>query len=166
MLKPRYRLYNTAILHTPIATAWREMRDLVHLLNVVMVVNNQVGELRWIDGSSAEHIPAWMEFVELPGGRSIRQEVLGRCERTCTLTYRVAENAVGLEDHIATYSLKPITEEPDKTFWEWTVEFAIADGFDEQQFLPFIVGVVNDNVAKVKAHFARSTETSLSPSRL
>jgi|GEM_PF-1747011 len=156
MLKPRYRLYNTAILHTPIASAWREMRDLVHMLNVIMVANEQVHELRWLDGGSAEHIPAWMEFVELPNRRSIRQEVIGRCERSYTLTYRVAENAVGIEDHSATYTLKPITEEPDKTFWEWTVEFAIADGVDAQQFLPYFVAVVDDNVAKIKAHFARS----------
>jgi hypothetical protein len=157
MLKPRYRLYHTAILHMPIADAWREMRDLFHVLTVIMVANDQVNELRWLDGGSPEHIPARMEFVELPSRRSIRQEVLGRCEDTYTLTYRVTENAVGIEDHMATYSLKPITEEPDKTFWEWTVEFAIADSVDAQQFLPYFVGVVNDNVAKIKAYFARST---------
>lgn len=155
MLKPRYRLYNTAILHTPIDLAWREMRDLAHMLNVIMVANDQVNQLRWLNGDSAERIPAWMEFVELSSGRGVRQEVIGRCERTCTLTYRVAENDVGLEDHSATYSLKPITEEPDKSFWEWTVEFAIADGVDAQQFLPYFAGVVEDNVAKIKAHFAR-----------
>jgi hypothetical protein len=157
MLKPRYRLYHTAILHTPLADVWREMRDLYHILTVIMVANDQVHELRWLDGGSREHIPARMEFVELPSRRSIRQEVLGRCEQTYTLTYRVTENAAGIEDHMATYVLKPITEEPEKTFWEWTVEFAIADGIDAQQFLPYFVGVVDDNVAKIKAHFARST---------
>jgi hypothetical protein len=160
MLKPRYHLYNSAVLNAPIATAWREMRDLVHMIDSIMVANDQVYELRWLDGGSAEQIPAWMQFVELPRGRSITQEVLGRCERTHTLTYRVAENAVGIEDHCATYTLKPITEEPDKTFWEWTIEFTIADGVDDKQFLSYFTDLVKDNIVKIKAYFARSTATS------
>ena len=62
--------------------------------------------------------------------------------------------AVGIEGYIATYRLRPVTNEPGKTFLEWPRELAVAPGQNPDEVVPFITSLASKEVAEVKRHFA------------
>jgi hypothetical protein len=63
--------------------------------------------------------------------------------------------ALGIKGYVATYRLRPVTNEPGKTFLEWPREFSVASGQDPAQIAPFIAGLGAKEVAAFKAHFAK-----------
>lgn len=123
--QPRYHFYHSAVLHTPINEVWSEMRDFVKALKIAF--QEQVEEVNWYDRGSTEKIPSLIRFTLQPGGQEIKEEVIGRNEIEHWLTYRTVEQALSIINYVATYTLKPITDEPDKTFLEWTRNFSLTE---------------------------------------
>lgn len=94
-----------------------------------------------------------IQFTIQPGGQTIQEEVIDRNDIEHSLTYRTVGRALSIMDYIAAYTLKPITDEPEKTFLEWTRDFSLAEGTDHQAFLTFYSASSKQQLANVKAHF-------------
>ncbi|WP_437759984.1 SRPBCC family protein [Sorangium sp. So ce1389] len=153
MLEARYHVYDSAVLDAPIEEAWRELRDVVTLLPVVF--GDAVKDYRYVDGGSAEKIPSRFEFTLHPSGETAQEEVVARSETEHSLTYRLLGQVLGIEGYIATYRLRRITTEPDKTFLEWPREFGVAAGHDPAAVVPSIAALTAKEVLTIKAYFAK-----------
>jgi hypothetical protein len=151
-VKPKYLVYHSAVLDTSVAKAWTELRDMLVVLDIVFGQDVENGH--WVGGGSVAKVPSTFEFTLLPGHELIREEIAGRSEADHSVTYRTIGQALSLVDYVATYRLKPITNEGKKRcFVEWSREFSIVDGADPN-FLDFILALLPGEVAKLKAHFA------------
>jgi hypothetical protein len=153
MSEARYHVYDSAVLDAPIEEVWREVRDIVKILPIVFGAG--VKDHAYVDGGSAEKIPARFEFTLHPSGDKALEEVVARSELDHSVTYRMIGQAVGIEGYLATYRLRPITSEPGKTFIEWPREFGVAQGQDPEKVVPFITSLTAKEVAAIKEHFAR-----------
>lgn len=153
MLEAKYHIYDSAVLDAPIDEVWKVMRDMMALLPLVF--GDGVSDYHWVDGGSGEKIPSRFAFTLRPSGATALEEVVARSEADHSVTYRMIGQAVGIEGYVATYRLRPITNEPGKTFLEWPREFSVVSGQDPAQIAPFIAGLGAKEVAALKAHFAK-----------
>lgn len=67
---------------------------------------------------------------------------------------------VGIVDYVATYRVRPVTNDPGRSFVEWWREFRLVEGTDVGAFLPFLETLLGDDIARVKARFANSPLTT------
>ncbi|MFF8513204.1 SRPBCC family protein [Streptomyces sp. NPDC015492] len=157
-MKARYRVHNSTLIEAPVGVAWSEMRDLAHLVDIIMVANHQAYDVQWDEEGGAASIPNTMQLTliheSLPSSRTITQEVTGRCDATRVLSYRITQNELGIEEHRASYTLKEITSHPELSLWEWVVEFSVAPEANEQVLVNYFEETVADNVDKVRRHFS------------
>jgi hypothetical protein len=151
MSTAKYEIYDSAILDAPIEEVWPIIRDIIKLLPIVF--GDAVKDAHWVDGGSAEKIPARFTFTLAATGDMPVEEVSGRSEIDHSLTYRMIGRAVGIEDYVATYRLRPITNEPGKTFIEWPRQFSVAPGEDPAKVVPFITSLGSQEVAAMKKYF-------------
>jgi hypothetical protein len=153
MLKAKYHVYDSAVLDAPLEEVWPVVRDMMQLLPLVF--GDGVKDYHWLEGGSAETIPARFRFTLHPSGATATEEVSARSEVDHSVTYRMLGAAVGIEGYVATYRLFRVTNEPGKTFIEWPREFSVAPGGDPDKVVPFIAGLTANEAAAVKAHFAK-----------
>ena len=149
--QPQYHFYRSTVLHTPLDDVWSEMRSFARTLKIAF--RDHAEAIAWCDGGSSEKIPALIQFTIQPGGQTIQEEVIDRNDIEHSLTYRTVGRALSIIGYIAAYTLKPITDEPEKTFLEWTRDFSLAEGTDHQAFLTFYSASIKQQLANVKAHF-------------
>jgi len=113
-----------------------------------------VSDIRWTDGGSADQIPSFIEFTLQPSGALIREEIVGRSEIDYTLKYRSVGAALSMVDYIASFRLRIITDEVNKSFFETTKEFSLVEGTDASAFLTMYEALVHKETRDVKAAFA------------
>jgi hypothetical protein len=152
-MRPKYSVYDSAVIDAPIDEVWREVRDMMKLLPICF--GNTISDVRWVDGGDAEKIPSRFEFKLQPGGQRLDEEVVARSETEYSLTYRQHGAELNITEYVATYRLKPITNEPGKTFLEWSRDFAVTDDGNPAETVPFLRGLTAKEVDAVKKHFAR-----------
>ena len=149
MIKAGYHMYLSTVLDAALDDVWPVVRDMMQLLP--MAFEDAVTDYHWLPEVSAEHIPARFEFTLQPGGLVIQEEVVGRSETDHSLTYRTVGPALAFETYIGTLTLKPITDDPSRTFLEWTRDFSLVEGTDAEQFLSMYSGMADQELARIKA---------------
>jgi polyketide cyclase/dehydrase/lipid transport protein len=153
MLTAKYHVYDSAVLDAPLRDVWGVVRDMMQLLPIVF--GESVQDYRWVDGGSVDVVPSRFQFTLQPAGATALEEVSARSEIDHSVTYRMIGQAVGIEGYVATYRLLPVTSEPGKTFLDWHREFAVTPGQDAAQVSSFIADLCAQEVATLKAHFAK-----------
>jgi hypothetical protein len=148
----KYSIYDSVILDTPLEKVWQEIRDMSKLVAIAFGEGSK--DFTWVDGGSAEKVPVRYEVTLVPSGQRLLDEVIGRSESDHSVTYRSIVGGA-LEGYIATYRLRPVTNEPGKTFLEWPREFGIAQGGDPAVILPIMTKTTAGHVAALKKHFAQ-----------
>lgn len=148
----KYSLYDSVILDAPLEKVWHEVRDMSKL--VAIAFGDGSKDFTWVDGGSAQKVPARYEVTLVPSGQKLLDEVIGRSESDHSVTYRSIIGGT-LEGYVATYRLRPVTNEPGKTFLEWPREFGIAPGGDPAVILPMMIKTTAGHVAALKTYFAR-----------
>lgn len=68
----------------------------------------------------AERIPARYAFTVLPGHDLFQQEVAGRDEVQRVITYRAVARALCVVDYVATHRVHEVTNDPERSYLEWT----------------------------------------------
>jgi hypothetical protein len=149
--EPIHTVYHSSVLDADPDTVWSEVRDMMQVLP--MVFGDAIENAHWVDGGSADKVPSRFEFTLLPGGDVALEEVVGRSESTRSLTYRSVGQVLSIVDYLATYRVLAVTNEPGRSFIEWSREFRVVEGADPE-FLPFLEGLIAQEIDTVKAHFA------------
>src|SRR5215213_6011926 len=125
-LLPKYSVYHSAVLDAGPDEVWREVRDMMVLLDIVF--GDGVKNVHWTDGGSAHKVPSPFEFTLLPNHELAQEEVVGRSEPDRSLTYRLVAEVLFMVDYVATYRVRPVTNEPGRSFMDWEREFSLVPG--------------------------------------
>lgn len=152
-LEPKYTVYHSALLDADAATVWSEVRDMMRLLDIVF--GDGIEKARWVKGGSVDKVPSLFEFTLLPNHDLASEEVIGRSEHERSLTYRSVAQVLSIVDYVATYRVLPVTNEPSRSFIEWSREFRVVAGAPPD-FLPSLEALFDQEIASVKAHFAKA----------
>ncbi|NUS62545.1 MAG: SRPBCC family protein [Saccharothrix sp.] len=150
-LSPKYSVYHSAVLDADADEVWAKVRDMMVLLDVVF--GEGIENAHWTHGGSAKKVPSTFEFTLLPHHDLAREEVVGRSETDRSLTYRSVEQVLFIVDYVATYQVRPVTNEPGRSFIDWEREFRLVPGAPAG-FLGNLEALFDQEIASVKAHFA------------
>lgn len=150
-LKPKYTVYHSAVLDADPDAVWAEVRDMMKLLQIVF--GDSVKNAHWSRGYSVDTVPALFEFTLLPNNDVLTEEVVGRSEHERSLTYRSVGQVLSIVDYVATYRVLPVTNDPSRSFIEWSREFRVTDDAPAD-FVDFLDDLLVQEIASVKAHFA------------
>lgn len=150
-LSPKYSVHHSAVLDADAEEVWAQVRDMMVLLDVVFGAG--IENAHWTHGGSAKKVPSQFEFTLLPNHDLAREEVVGRSETDRSLTYRSVEQVLFIVDYVATYQVRPVTDEPGRSFVDWRREFRVVPGAPDG-FLDDLEALFAQEIASVKAHFA------------
>jgi hypothetical protein len=152
----KYSVYNSVILDAPLEKVWQQLRNMSRL--VAIAFGEGAKDFTWVEGGSPEKVPSRYQVTLVPSGSTLLDEVVGRSESEHSVTYSSINGGL-LEGYVATYRLRPVTNEPGKTFLEWPREFGIAPGGDPAVIVPLMEATTAGHVAALKKYFARYCAT-------
>ncbi|GAB2967126.1 SRPBCC family protein [Saccharothrix stipae] len=150
-LLPKYSVYHSAVLDADADEVWGQVRDMMVLLDIVF--GDGVENAHWTHGGSVKKVPSSFEFTLLPNHDLAREEVVGRSETDRSLTYRSVAQVLFIVDYVATYRVRPVTDEPGRSFIDWQREFRVVPGVPDGSVAD-LEALFAQEIASVKAHFA------------
>jgi hypothetical protein len=150
-LSPKYSAYHSAVLDADPDEVWAQVRDMMAVLDVVFGAG--IENAHWTHGGSAEKVPSQFGFTLLPNHDLAREEVVGRSEADRSLTYRTVGQVLFIVDYVATYRVRPVTNEPGRSFVDWERGFRVVPDAPAG-YLDDLDALFAQQLASLKAHFA------------
>ena len=126
------RVRRTTVVDAPVDAVWRILRDFN-------------GHDRWHPlversdlegGRRTDQIGAVRNFT-IRSGERVREVLLTLSDRNRQLRYAIVDSELPLEDYVAEFFLKPVTD-GNRTFWSWSSRFRTPPG--EEEALAELVG--------------------------
>ncbi|WP_329044056.1 SRPBCC family protein [Amycolatopsis sp. NBC_01488] len=151
MVKPKHTMYQTTVLDADPDTVWTEVRDVLKLVKILF--GDTVGGVAWVEGGSPERVPARYQFTMLATQGLVQQEVAGRDDVARSLTYRTLAPVLCLYDYIATYRVFPVTNDPGRSFLEYSREFMVTDDA-EPGIVEALMSMMDNQISVVRDYFA------------
>jgi hypothetical protein len=151
MVKPKHTMYQTTVLDADPDTVWTEVRDVLKLVKILF--GDTVGGVEWVEGGSPERVPSRYEFTMLATQGLVQQEVAGRDDVARSLTYRTLAPVLCLYDYIATYRVFPVTNDPGRSFLEYSREFMVTDDA-EPGIVEALMTMMDNQISVVRDYFA------------
>jgi uncharacterized protein YndB with AHSA1/START domain len=115
------RVYISSVIDAPAARVWERIRD----FNGLARWHPAIRDSRIENGEPSDRVGCVRDF-HLQNGDRIREKLLGLSDYDMFCTYSILESPMPLTDYVATLRLTPVTD-GDRTFAEWTAEFACAE---------------------------------------
>ena len=123
------RVYISSVIDAPAAKVWERIRD----FNGLPRWHPRIRDSRIENGEPADRVGCIRDF-HLQNGDRIREKLLGLSDFDMFCTYAILESPMPLTDYVATIRLTPVTD-GNRTFAEWTAEFACAQARAWQDLL-------------------------------
>ncbi|MBO8198446.1 SRPBCC family protein [Streptomyces smyrnaeus] len=150
-IKRKHTMYHSTIVDADPDTVWAEVRD---PMKVVKIVSGAAAKnVHWAEGGAPERVPSRYDFTLAFCDGLVQQEVAGRNEMERSSTYRAVAPATGVSGYVATIRVRPITNERDRSYFEWSRELTIADDADPE-VVERIIGMMENQADSVRDHFA------------
>ncbi|MEU8900473.1 SRPBCC family protein [Nocardia sp. NPDC048505] len=151
-IQRKHTMYHSTVVDADPDTVWAVVRD---ALQVVSIVSGSAAKhVHWVEGGGPDRVPAPYNFTLVFSDGLVQQEVAGRNEVERSQTYRSLTPTMGVDAYHATIRVRPITNDPLRSFFDWTRELTIAEDAD-----PGVVTTIIDLMAKqtdsVRDHFAQ-----------
>ncbi|MGP3980042.1 SRPBCC family protein [Streptomyces sp. KR80] len=150
-IKRKHTMHHSTILDADPDTVWAEVRDPMKVVKIVS--GPAVKNVSWTEGGALERVPSRYDFTLVFNGGLVQQEVAGRNEVERSSTYRAVAPTMGIYDYAATIRVRPITNDPDRSYFEWSREFAITDDADPE-VLDSVIAMMENQTNSVREHFA------------
>jgi hypothetical protein len=144
-------MYQTTVLEAGPDAVWAEVRDVLKLVKILF--GDTVGGVHWVGDGSPERVPSRYEFTMLQNQGLVQQEVAGRNEVARTLTYRTLAPVLCLYDYVATYRVFPVTNEPGRSFLEYSREFMVTDDA-APEIVEALMSMMDNQISVVRDYFA------------
>jgi len=125
------KVFVSTVIGAPVGQVWPVVRD----FNGLPAWTPFAAESRIEMGAPADQIGCVRNF-SLKDGARLRERLLALSDYDFSMTYSILESPMGVEDYVATLSLKPVTD-GDRTYIEWTAKFRAPAGND-QELITFI----------------------------
>ena len=151
IVKPKHTMYQTTVLDADPDTVWTEVRDVLKLVKILF--GDTVGGVEWVEGGSPERVPSQYEFTMLANQGLVQQEVAGRNDVARSLTYRTLAPVLCLYDYVATYRVFPVTNDPGRSFLEYSREFMVTDDA-EPGIVEALMTMMDNQISVVRDYFA------------
>ena len=126
------RVRRSTVLDAPVDAVWRILRDFNGHDRWHPIVARSDLE----DGRRTDEVGAVRSFTIVTGER-VREVLLTLSDRDRHLRYAIVDSELPLEDYVAEFFLKPVTD-GNRTFWSWSSRFRTPPG--EETALAELVG--------------------------
>lgn len=126
------RVHRATIIDAPVDAVWGILRD----FNGHDRWHPAVARSALEAGRLTDQVGAVRSFT-LAGGERVREILLTLSDREHHLRYAIVDSDLPLEDYVAEFFLKPVTD-GNRTFWSWSSRFRTPPG--EEQNLAQLVG--------------------------
>ena len=126
------RVLRTTVLDAPVDAVWRILRDFNGHDRWHPIVERSALE----DGRRTDQVGAVRNFT-IRSGERVREVLLSLSDRERRLRYAIVDSDLPLEDYVAEFFLKPVTD-GGGTFWSWSSRFRTPPG--EEEALAALVG--------------------------
>lgn len=111
------KVFVSAVVDAPVAQVWSVIRD----FNGLPSWTPFAAESRIEQNARADQVGCIRNF-RLKDGGLIRERLLALSDYDFSVTYRILESPMAVEDYVATLRLFPITD-GDRAYAEWSAEF-------------------------------------------
>jgi len=126
------RVRRSTVLSAPVDAVWRIVRD----FNGHDRWHPLVARSDLEDGRRTDQVGAVRNFT-IRSGERVREVLLTLSDRDRHLRYAIVDSELPLEDYVAEFFLKPVTN-GNRTFWSWSSRFRTPPG--EEETLARLVG--------------------------
>lgn len=150
-IQRKHTMHHSTIVEADPDTVWAEVRDALNLVKIVS--GDAVKNVCWAEGGATERVPSRYDFTLVFCDGLVQQEVAGRNELERSQTYRAVAPTTGVDGYVATIRVRPITNDPDRSFFEWSRELTIAPDADPEVVESIIV-MMENQTNSVRDYFA------------
>ncbi|WP_151479970.1 SRPBCC family protein [Streptomyces albicerus] len=150
-IQRKHTMHHSTILDADPDTVWAEVRDPMKLVKIVS--GPAVKNVSWTEGGALERVPSRYDFTLAFNEGLVQQEVAGRNEVERSSTYRAIAPTMGISNYAATIRVRPITNDPDRSYFEWSRELAITDDADPE-VVHSVIAMMENQTNSVRDHFA------------
>jgi len=117
------KVFVSAVIDAPVEKVWAKMRD----FNGLPDWHPRFSRSHIEGGLRSDTVGCIRNFDIADGGGTIRERLVTLSDSDYTMTYRILDAPLPVEDYVATLKLYPITV-GDKTLGTWTAEFKVTNG--------------------------------------
>ncbi|MCZ7432322.1 SRPBCC family protein [Streptomyces sp. WMMC1477] len=153
-IQRKHTMYHSTVLDADPDTVWATVRDAMKILEIVSPGDLDIHtDVTWTEGGSVEKVPARYDFNLTLNGGLVQQEIAARSEIDKSQSYRAVAPTSGVESYEATIRVRPITNDPARSFFEWSRILEIAEDAD-LKVVEAIIDVMEKQTDAVRDHFA------------
>jgi hypothetical protein len=157
-IQRKHTMYHSTILEADADTVWTTVRDAMQILDIVSPGDLDIHrDVSWVEGGSVETVPARYDFRLTLNGRLVQQEIAARDEINKTQSYRAVAPTSGVASYEATIRVFAVTNEPDRSFFDWSRTLEIAEDAD-LGVVQRIIEVMEAQTDAVRDHFAKTSQ--------
>ncbi|MFE4872016.1 SRPBCC family protein [Streptomyces sp. NPDC056682] len=157
-IQRKHTMYHSTILEADPDTVWATVRDAMQILDIVSPGDLDIHrDVTWTEGGSVETVPARYDFKLTLNGRLVQQEIAARDEINKTQSYRAIAPTSGVASYEATIRVHAITNDPARSFFDWSRTLEIADDAD-LNVVAAIIAVMEKQTDAVRDHFAKTAQ--------
>ncbi|RAG83298.1 hypothetical protein DN069_23200 [Streptacidiphilus pinicola] len=157
-IQRKHTMYHSTVLEADPETVWSTVRDAMQILEMVSPGDLDIHrDVSWVEGGSVETVPARYDFRLTLNGRLVQQEIAARDEINKTQSYRAIAPTSGVASYEATIRVFAVTNEPDRSFFDWSRTLEIAEDAD-LDVVARIIAVMEAQTDAVRDHFAKSAQ--------
>src|SRR6266567_4929251 len=144
-------MHDTAVLDADPDAVWAEIRDVVNMVKILF--GDTVANVCWTHDGGVERVPSRYEFTLLATGDVVHQEIAGRNEVERSITYRSVGNALCIYSYLASYRVQPVTDDPSRSYLEYSREFRIIDDAPAE-IVDAVLGMMENQINVLRDYFA------------
>ena len=133
------KVFVSAVIDAPVDKVWDKMRN----FNGLPDWHPRFSRSHIEGGLPPDQVGCVRNFDVAGGGGTIRERLLALSDLEYTMTYRILDAPLPVDDYVATLKLIPITV-GDRTLGTWTAEFKVTRGREED----VVDAVANGTFAK------------------
>ncbi|MGW5424574.1 SRPBCC family protein [Streptomyces sp. NPDC003943] len=157
-IQRKHTMYHSTILDADPDTVWATIRDAMQILEIVSPGDLDVHrDVSWVEGGSVETVPARYDFKLTLSGKVVQQEIAARDEINRTQSYRAVAPTSGVASYEATIRVFPITNDPARSFFDWSRTLEIAEDAD-LGVVEGIIDIMEKQTDCVRDHFAQTAK--------
>ncbi|MCM6778865.1 SRPBCC family protein [Nocardia sp. CDC159] len=152
-IQRKHTMHHSTIVDADPDTVWAVVRDAMQVVRIVS--GHAARDVSWTEGGAVERVPARYDFTLVFNDGLVQQEVAGRDEVRRSQTYRAVAPTMGVTAYLATIRVRTITNDPNRSFFEWSRELTIAEDADPE-VIEAIIAMMAKQTDAVRDHFAAS----------
>lgn len=153
-IQRKHTMYDSTIIDADPDAVWAVVRNALRVVSIVS--GDAAKDVHWAEGGAVERVPSLYNFTLVFSDGLVQQEVAGRNEVERSQTYRSIEPTMGVDRYIATIRVRPITNDPNRCFFDWTRELTIAEDADTE-VVETIIAMMAKQTDSVRDYFEGET---------